>query len=252
MPRRLRWGFSRESGANLVGRWSGPPELGVPERASPPPQSQRVPGSVSHPALGLFPLFNPLPTHHPQPCSSCRQLSRSVFREVGPVPHPQLCSGLALLLLDPHPASNLPPPRGSSYTQHCPCHPHHPRREPQPLGLAWQDLGPAGLLASCPPHSLQPPDPPHLPCSCTPPSLQLSPSPLVSLGPASLKQRQLCSVSGPLGGKAGGGAGEGESCVFFFCVSVSLASFRAGAHSGLISESPAWRAMKELIDSCSE
>lgn len=227
--------------------------MGVPERAAPSPTEPKSPRVRESPTLGTVPSLQPsarliTPSHVPP----VPRLSRSVFREVGRVPHPQLCSGLALLLLDPHPASNLPPPRGSSYTQCCPCHPRHPRREPQPLGLAWQDLGPAGLLASCPPHSLQPPDPPHLPCSCTPPSLQLSPSPLVSLGPASLRQRQLCSVSGPLGGKAGGGAGEGESCVFFFCVSVSLASLRAGAHSGLISEYPAWRAMKELIDSCSE
>lgn len=211
--------------------------MGVPEKASPSltePKRPRIHESSSH---GFFPLFNPLPTHHPQPCSSCPPPT-ALLRPCPPPPGPS-------------PASNLTPPGGSFYTQHCPCpsrpwHPRHPRREPQPPavpGRIWALL--ASWIHAHPiprSHLTQ-----RISCAPAPRLLSSCPPAHLSLGPASLRQRQLCSVSGPLGGKARGGAGEGESCVFFLCVSVSLASLRAGAHSGLISESPA-RPSHERVD----
>ena len=124
---------------------------GFLRRPPPPPQGHSVPGSVSHPAMGLFPLVNPLPTHYPRPCSSCPPTLSSCLQRSRPCPPPTALLRPCSPPPGPSPASNLTPPGGSFYTQHCPCpsrpwHPRHPRREPQPPavpGRIW------ALLASC-------------------------------------------------------------------------------------------------------
>ena len=196
---------------------------GFLRRPPPPPQGHSVPGSVSHPAMGLFPLVNPLPTHYPRPCSSCPPTLSSCLQRSRPCPPPTALLRPCSPPPGPSPASNLTPPGGSFYTQHCPCpsrpwHPRHPRREPQPPavpGRIWALL--ASWLHAHP-----------IPCSHLTQRISYAPAPRLlsscppahlSLGPASLRQRQLCYVSGPLGGKAGGGAGEGgKLCILSLCI----------------------------------
>lgn len=156
-------------------------------------------------------------------------------------PTPQLCSGLALLLLDPHPASNLTPPGETPSTPSTapapavPGTPVTPGENPSPQ-LSLAGSGPCWLPGSMPTPFLRSHLTQRISCAPAPPSLQqLSPSPLVS-GPRLHETRQLCFCLRAFGGQGKGRGREREKklCILPLCICFP-GFLRAGAHSGLIS-----------------